>query len=86
MTLIHKSSIPGVPQLLTRAFENLHDTLFPCGPTFHCREFFFQSDELSLTARLDQLVRENPGVTFGSYPSWSNQYYRTKADRLYIEV
>ena len=72
--------------MLTRAFENLHDTLFPAGPTFHCREFFFKSDEISLTAKLNQLVKENPRVTFGSYPSWNNQYYRTKVGRLYIEL
>ena len=68
--------------MLTRAFENLHDTLFPGGPAFHCRELFFESDEISLTSKLNQLVKANPQVTFGSYPSWSNQYYKTKAERL----
>jgi len=69
---------PGVPELLRRAFENLQDTLFPCAAQFHQREFYFESDEISLTERLNQLVDNHPLVTFGSYPSWSSQYYRTK--------
>jgi len=69
---------PGVPELLRRAFENLQETLFPSQAGFHNREYYFESDEISLTTKLNQLVESHQRVTFGSYPAWSNQYYRTK--------
>ena len=68
----------GIPELLQRAFNNLGDILFKTETKFISSEVFFSADELSLTSRLNQLVKSHPGVTFGSYPSLSNQYYKTK--------
>jgi len=69
---------PGIPELLQRAFNNLGETLFKTDTKFLSSVVYFSIDELSLTTRLNQLVKSHPGVTFGSYPSWSNQYYKTK--------
>jgi len=69
---------PGVPELLQRAFNNLGETLFKTDVEFISSELYFPLDELSLTTRLNKLVKSHPEVTFGSYPSWSNQYFRTK--------
>ena len=57
----------------------MQETLFPSQAKFYNREYYFESDEISLTEKLNQLVKTHPRVTFGSYPAWSNQYYRTKA-------
>ena len=64
--------------MLQRAFNNLGETLFKTETKFISSEVYFSADELSLTTRLNQLVKAHPQVTFGSYPSWSNQYYKTK--------
>jgi len=69
---------PGIPELLQRAFINLGDILFKTDSKFISSELYFSTDELSLTPRLNQLVSSHPGVTFGSYPSWTHQYFRTK--------
>jgi len=69
---------PGIPELLQRAFNNLGEILFKTETKFISTEVYFSTDELSLTSRLNQLVKSHPAVTFGSYPSWSNQYYKTK--------
>lgn len=70
--------ILGIPELLQRAFNNLGEVLFQTETRFISSEVFFATDELSLTSRLNKLVKSNPEVTFGSYPSLSNQYYKTK--------
>eukprot|EP00092_Neocalanus_flemingeri_P031631 GFUD01034349.1.p1 GENE.GFUD01034349.1~~GFUD01034349.1.p1 ORF type:complete len:517 (+),score=126.37 GFUD01034349.1:92-1552(+) len=69
---------PGIPELLQRAFNNLGETLFKTETQFISSEVYFAKDELSLTPRLNQLVKSHSGVTFGSYPVWSNQYFKTK--------
>jgi len=68
----------GIPELLQRAFNNLGEVLFKTETRFISSEVYFATDELSLTSRLNQLVLSNKEVTFGSYPSLSNQYYKTK--------
>jgi len=69
---------PGVPELLQRAFNNLGETLFRTDVRFISSELYFSLDELSLTIRLNEIVKSHQKVTFGSYPSWSNQYFKTK--------
>lgn len=76
---IHKNSkYLGIPELLKRAFVNLEEELFQSHSKFVSQACYFSADEISLTGRLNQLVLDHPQVTFGSYPSWSNQYYKTK--------
>jgi len=70
--------LAGVPELLQRAFNNLGEILFGTDNKFLTKEAFFAKDELSLTNKLNDLVKRHPKVIFGSYPSWSNQYYKTK--------
>jgi len=70
--------VPRIPELLQRAFLNLGDRLFQADSTFCNKEVYCASDELSLTATLNKIVQTHPSVTFGSYPSWTNQYYKTK--------
>merc|ERR1719422_2049357 len=69
---------PGVPELLQRAFNNLGESLFKTDVKFISSELYFALDELSLTLRLNNIVKSHPEVTLGSYPSWSNQYFKTK--------
>jgi len=68
---------PGIPELLRKAFNNLGDTLFSTDKQFHTGQFYFDKDELSLTPAINRLVAEFPQVTVGSYPSLSNQFYKT---------
>ena len=75
---ITKSFISGIPELLQRAFLNLGDKLFQTDSKFYTKEAFCATDELSLTATLNKIVQAHPGVIFGSYPTWTNQYYKTK--------
>jgi len=69
---------PGIPELLKRSYSILEDELFQTDTKFFTKEVFLSTDELSLTSRINKLVIDHPQVTFGSYPSWSNQYYKTK--------
>jgi len=69
---------PGIPELLRRAFTNLEEELFTSESKFFSHASYFSRDEISLTAQLNQLVLSHPQVTFGSYPTWTHQYYRTK--------
>ena len=72
--------ISGIPELLKRSYSILEDELFQTDTKFFTKEVFLSTDELSLTSRINKLVIDHPQVTFGSYPSWSNQYYKTKVD------
>ena len=74
----HLLFIPGIPELLRRAFTNLEEELFTSESKFFSHASYFSRDEISLTAQLNQLVLSHPQVTFGSYPTWTHQYYRTK--------
>jgi len=69
---------PGIPELLERAFTNLADLLFVSDEKIFNKELFFESDEISLTASLNKIVNTHSSVSFGSYPTWTNQYYKTK--------
>ena len=72
--------ISGIPELLKRSYSILEDELFQTDTKFFTKEVFLSTDELSLTSRINKLVIDHPQVTFGSYPSWSNQYYKTKVN------
>lgn len=70
---------PGIPQLLERAFNNLGADLFSSEELkLHTAEAYFNKDELSLTGHLNKIVSNHPEVTFGSYPSLTSQYYKTR--------
>ena len=71
--------VSGIPELLKRSYTNLEEELFQTDTKFFTKEVFLSTDELSLTSSINKLVLDHPQVTFGSYPSWSNQYYKTKA-------
>ena len=70
--------VAGIPELLERAFTNLADLLFVSDEKIFNKELFFESDEISLTASLNKIVNTHSSVSFGSYPTWTNQYYKTK--------
>merc|ERR1712212_740454 len=69
---------PGIPELLQRAFHNLGAQLFGAGKQVVSDAVYLRQDEISITNTLNRLVKNHPNITFGSYPSWSGQHYRTK--------
>jgi len=69
---------PGIPELLQKAFTNLGPDLFGSDSKFYTGECFIDEHEIGITKRLNHLVSAHPSVTFGSYPAWTNSYYRTR--------
>jgi len=69
---------PGIPELLRKAFNNLGEDLFKTDQRFVSGEVFLSQDEVSITTTLNRLVAGHSGVIFGSYPAFSNQFYRSK--------
>jgi len=69
---------PGIPELLRKAFNNLGAQLFGAGKQVVTDAVYLRQDEISITNKLNKLVIDHPNVTFGSYPSWLGQHYRTK--------
>jgi len=69
---------PGIPELLKKAFHNLGAQLFGAGKQVVSDAVYLRQDEISITNTLNRLVKNHPNITFGSYPSWSGQHYRTK--------
>merc|ERR1712241_854723 len=69
---------PGIPELLQKAFHNLGGELFGAGDQLVSGAIYLRQDEISITNTLNRLVKNHPNITFGSYPSWSGQHYRTK--------
>jgi len=69
---------PGIPELLQKAFHNLGAQLFGAGKQVVSDTVYLRQDEISITNTLNRLVKNHPNITFGSYPSWSGQHYRTK--------
>ena len=70
---------PGIPTLLQRAFNRLKDDLFKSDYTSHVSQVFVTLSEVHIADALNHLVEKyRESVTFGSYPSWSHNYYQTK--------
>ena len=70
---------PGIPTLLQRAFNRLKDDLFTSNFKSYTQEVFVTKTEVHITDKLNQLVNKyKNSVTFGSYPTWTHNYYNTK--------
>ena len=72
--------LPGIPDLLQRIFANFGDGLFSkfALPKFHVRECFVKEHETEIAERLNKLVADYPEVSFGSYPQWFHNYFKTR--------
>uniref|UniRef100_H2YMQ1 FAD synthase n=1 Tax=Ciona savignyi TaxID=51511 RepID=H2YMQ1_CIOSA len=70
---------PGIPVLLQRLFTNLIH-LFKSEDTFHTRTLLVNCFETEIAETLQACVEkfEGTGVSVGSYPDWSNNYYKVK--------
>ena len=70
---------PGIPTLLQRAFNRLKDDLFKSEYQSHVDQVFVTQTEIQIADNLNNLVEKyKDSVTFGSYPTWSHNYYQTK--------
>lgn len=71
---------PGIPSLLQRAFIRLKDDLFSFSDfKSHVEEVFVVQSEVHLAEKLNKLVEKyKESVVFGSYPTWTHNYYNTK--------
>ena len=70
---------PGIPTLLQRAFNRLKDDLFTSNYQSHVEQVFVTRSEVEIADSLNQLVEKyKESVVFGSYPTWSHNYYQTK--------
>ncbi len=74
---MYSTSLTLVP---FRAFDNFANDLFRplATETFHQTEFFLADHETSIATRLTSLTERFPTVSFGSYPEFSHNYYKTK--------
>ena len=73
--------LPGVPKLLCQTFEALKKSHLTTNSQHKTvvRECFIASDEFEITDQLNALVSKyEDSVTFGSYPQWTHNYYKTK--------
>ncbi|XP_041427932.1 FAD synthase isoform X1 [Xenopus laevis] len=68
---------PGIPSLLEKSLEGL-DHLFRNDKThFHYREICVSADEVAIAGVLGEVNgRFRKHVSLGSYPDWSNNYFR----------
>ena len=74
--------LPGIPKLLCQTFEALKKSHLATNYAQHktvVHECFIASDEFEITDQLNALVSKyEDSVTFGSYPQWTHNYYKTK--------
>lgn len=70
--------LPGIPSFMERCLECLFEVLQPdSSPAPNLASIFVALDEVSITDTLNSAVRQfKSSVTFGSYPSTSNNYYK----------
>ena len=82
ITLKNLFIFPGVPKLLQKCFKAIRPILYEAHASKHkatVKEAYIKSTEFVITEQLNNLVKEyQKDVTFGSYPSWDNNYYETK--------
>ncbi|NXX75625.1 FLAD1 synthase, partial [Urocolius indicus] len=70
---------PGIPALLERALDGLSHLFHNQHTRFHSRTLHVAADELLIAPALDQVNSAFQGrVSLGSYPDWTNNYYRVK--------
>ena len=76
---------PGIPFLLQKAFDNIVCDLVDHSDQKSCtKEVYVAASELEIVQQLNILVNKHKDVvTFGSYPKWTHNYYKT---RLTIEA
>ena len=76
---------PGIPFLLHKAFDNIVCDLVNHSDQKACvRQVYLPASELEIVNQLNTLVNKYKDVvTFGSYPKWTHNYYKT---RLTIEA
>ena len=71
---------PGIPFLMQKAFDNI-----VCDIVDHSEQkavvqnVYLTASELEIVRQLNQLVSKyKDAVTFGSYPKWTHNYYKTR--------
>ncbi|XP_004714709.1 FAD synthase [Echinops telfairi] len=70
---------PGIPELLQRALEGLQGLFQNRAVQFHLRELYVASDEASIAPILAEAQAHfGPKIGLGSYPDWSNNYYKVR--------
>lgn len=69
---------PGVPKFLKIIFNALEGTYFSShGVVFYNKTIYLNTSEQQITDVLnDAVLKYSPGVQFGSYPKYDNDYYR----------
>ncbi len=66
--------LPGIPEYLREKFTVIKERFR--SSSYCLRKFFINADESDITAILNSVVSENPGVSFGSYPVLGNPEYK----------
>ncbi|XP_018336860.1 FAD synthase-like [Agrilus planipennis] len=69
---------PGVPQLFQKSFNLLHKELFYSPTKFYSKVLYLTVSEDKVAPYLDNLVKSNPNVLFGSYPDITNKLYMVR--------
>ncbi|GIY77437.1 FAD synthase [Caerostris darwini] len=71
--------LPGVPMLLERGFQTFKTSFLLRNKPLQVKKLFFAIDEFSITPVLNEAVKLfKDRITFGSYPSFSQNYYKVK--------
>ena len=75
---------PGIPFLLQKAFDNIVCDIVDHSENKACvKHVYLSASELEIVESLNTIVNKyKDDVTFGSYPKWTHNYYKT---RLTIE-
>ena len=75
---------PGIPFLLQKAFDNIVCDIVDHSDNKACvKHVYLSASELEIVESLNTIVNKyKDDVTFGSYPKWTHNYYKT---RLTIE-
>ncbi|GFS56904.1 FAD synthase [Nephila pilipes] len=71
--------LPGVPTILERAFDTFKSNFFLHNKPLQVKNIFLSIDEFSVTPILNDAVKLFEGhVKFGSYPTFTENYYKVK--------
>lgn len=74
MTFRNIFILPGIPEYLREKFAVIREKFRSA--SYCLRKFFINAEESDITAALNSVVSENPGVSFGSYPVVGNPEYK----------
>ena len=66
--------LPGIPEYLTEKFHLIKNR-FRSG-AFYLKRLFLNAEEPDIAQTLNQVVADNPEVSFGSYPILGNDHYK----------